>query len=382
MHIAIVHSFYSSAAPSGENLAVDLQADALRTAGHQVSIVCARTDELAQAAGYKLRTTAGLLTGTGQDPAPRLRALSPDIVHVHNLFPNFATRWLRNWSGPVVATIHNYRPMCAAGTLAREGSDCFECVGRRLPLPALRHRCYRDSLLATVPLAATQRGVNRHPLLRRADGIVMLADRAIRLYERAGLERMHRVSLVPNFVESPTATRSVSPDSRWVYVSRLSKEKGILPLLRNWPRDIPLDVWGDGPQRSEAETLASENIRVRGPLPRGKVLELLPRARGLVFPSMFSEGLPTIYLECLAAGTPVLARAGNSAADDIREHQTGRVFTDMSNLRGHLSAVDSNMSLYSRNAVARYQNHFSMEAWLDRICNVYSRAAQTNPMQP
>jgi len=34
------------------------------------------------------------------------------------------SNWLKRWSGPLVATLHNYRPACAAGTLFRDGKVC------------------------------------------------------------------------------------------------------------------------------------------------------------------------------------------------------------------------------------------------------------------
>lgn len=40
---------------------------------------------------------------------------------------------------------------CPRGDLYRNGQICLDCVGK-LPLPALRHGCYRGSRLATLPL--------------------------------------------------------------------------------------------------------------------------------------------------------------------------------------------------------------------------------------
>src|SRR6266702_8426604 len=91
-------------------------------------------------------------TGFGADPTEDLRRFAPDVVHVHNLLPNFGTRWLDRWPGPVVATLHNFRSMCPAGTLYRSGHVCTACPDGN-PGAALRHACYRGSTLATLPLA-------------------------------------------------------------------------------------------------------------------------------------------------------------------------------------------------------------------------------------
>ncbi|MDG4864954.1 glycosyltransferase, partial [Streptomyces sp. T-3] len=144
MRIAVVHSFYGSAAPSGENLVVAAQAEALRRAGHDVHLVTAATDDLADQPLYALRSATTVATGRGRSPLGRLRELAPDLVHVHNLFPNFGRAWVSSWRGPLVTSLHNYRPLCANGLLYREGALCTRCPdGDRWA--GLRGGCYRES---------------------------------------------------------------------------------------------------------------------------------------------------------------------------------------------------------------------------------------------
>ena len=107
MRVAIVHSYYSSRQPSGENVVVDAQAAALTEAGHDVHVVARRTDEEERRSLHSVRAAWTVATGVGADPTDELRAFRPDVVHVHNLFPNFGTSWLARWAGPVVATLRD-----------------------------------------------------------------------------------------------------------------------------------------------------------------------------------------------------------------------------------------------------------------------------------
>lgn len=376
MRVALLHSYYAGSAPSGENVAVDLQADALRTAGVDVTIVGVNTDDLAVRAGYRWRTALGVATGSGIDPTVRLRQTGCDVVHVHNLFPNFATRWLRTWPGPLVATVHNYRPLCAAGTLARDGAECTECVGRRVAAPALRHRCYRGSLPATVPLAvSTTGGVNRHQLLKRADRVVFLAPRAQRIYAEAGYSRLERTAVLPNFVH-PIGSRQVRDRDGlpWLYFGRLAPEKGVLRMLEHWPRDLPLTIYGAGPDQAAVERACTGAVVFRGPAPRQELLDRLRDHRGLIFPTMFAEGLPTVYLEALAAGLPVVARRGNSAADDIEAFGSGVVFERFEQLPAAVASLDSTYEARSMAAANRYLEAFSPSAWTAGIVDIYRQA--------
>ena len=83
---------------------MDAQAASLRAQGVDVRIIAARTDALESNGGYKLRSavtvTVTVATGSGLSPLKGLEEFRPDVVHVHNLFPNWGTGWLDRWEGP------------------------------------------------------------------------------------------------------------------------------------------------------------------------------------------------------------------------------------------------------------------------------------------
>jgi glycosyltransferase involved in cell wall biosynthesis len=326
MRIALVHSFYNSATPSGENETVREQTAALKRAGHEVFLLAAHTDELQHAPLYPLRAAVTVATGVGRSPLTQLRALAPDVVHVHNLFPNFGRSWTGKWDGALVATLHNYRPMCAAGTLYREGTACTRCPdGDRWA--GLRLGCYRRSKAATAPLAwAGRAGAAADRLLRRAERIVVLSEHSRDLYVQAGLEP-ERLEVIPNFVSEPESATPADPGqpNAWAFVGRLSTEKGILPLLRRWPADQPLDVVGDGELRDACRSAAPDSVRFLSNLPRAEVRRRMAYWRGLVFPSRCWENAPLVYAEALAAGLPVLAFPGSTVAQAVQDCGTGAV---------------------------------------------------------
>ena len=130
MRIAFVHSFYSSHQPSGENRVVEQQIAALRRVGHSVGLIDQHTDERERRKMYPLQVALTVATGRGPDPLRELDDFQPDIVHVHNLFPNYGRTWVDRWKGPLVATMHNYRPLCAGATLYRNEHACTDCLER------------------------------------------------------------------------------------------------------------------------------------------------------------------------------------------------------------------------------------------------------------
>jgi glycosyltransferase involved in cell wall biosynthesis len=376
MRIALVHSFYASAQPSGENQVVCAQVDALRGAGHDVLLVARYTDRVILERGYRIRTGLGVATGLGPDPTADLRAFSPDVVHVHNLFPNFGTRWLSRWEGPLVATMHNLRSLCANGLLYRDGHVCTLCPdGDRLA--SVRHGCYHHSPIATVPLAIRNgRGPTRDAVIARANRIIVLADRARAVFERFGV-LPGDMSLVPNFVSSvnPEA-RSAPVDERWISVGRLSEEKGFVELLREWPRGVPLDIVGDGPLRARVDAAAFPGVRVLGSMTSTELRLALPGYTGLVFSSRSLDGGPLVVLEALEAGIPVVARDGSGGADLVRSTGCGRVYSDQESggLAGALTAVRGGGDSLRERARASWNDRFSVTKWVAATIRTYEEA--------
>jgi glycosyltransferase involved in cell wall biosynthesis len=372
--IAVAHSFYGSGQPSGENEVVRDQVRALRAAGHEVELFAAHTDELSRDPLYPLRAAVRVAAGCGGSPLRGLRQYAPDVVHVHNLFPNFGRSWVREWEGPLVATLHNYRPLCAAGILYREGAECTRCLdGDRWA--GLRHGCYRGSRVATLPLAwAGRRGAAADPLLCRADRLVVLSALSRRIYMRAGVPG-ERLALVPNFVDAPRRDE-VRPDDagRWVVAARLTAEKGVLELLRQWPDGAPLDVVGDGDLSDACRAAAPSSVRFLGLLERAELRRRLPSWRGMVFCSRVYENMPLVYIESLAAGLPVLAFAGSSVAESVHETATGLVTRWEQPLAPVLAEASARFPGLRSRCREVYEEHFTERAWTSRTAEVYEEA--------
>ena len=143
------------------------------------------------------------MTGAGATPSLEDGAWRPDVVHVHNTFPNWGTQWIRQWGPRTVVTMHNFRTVCAAATLFRDGHVCHDCLARPV-LPAIRHKCYRDSRLHTVPLAlASAPGGGLRRLPTSAKRLIALNSDAQQLFRDTFGKP---VDLIPNFVDAVDAS--------------------------------------------------------------------------------------------------------------------------------------------------------------------------------
>lgn len=375
MRIAIVHSFYSGDSPSGENIVVEQQVAALRARGHDVRLIGRNTDDESSKPLYSLRAAITVASRRGPSPAADIEDFAPDVIHVHNLFPNFGQAWLSDQSRPVVATLHNYRPVCASGLLARDGVNCEQCLDRGSQR-SIVNRCYRESRVKTIPLAIATRDRGRRDLvLTKARQLICLSERSLDTYQSAGVDKS-KLSLIPNFAPDPGPLPPPDREAPWAFVGRLSAQKGIVQLLRAWPSHVPLRVVGAGPLEQEAKELAlGKLVEFVGHASSTEVTQVLATSRGLVFASRSREVAPLTYGEALAAGRPVLAIGDHSVADDVRAHTTGIAVQEFSDLREGMRLFDASLETLSLNARERFASVFSEAAWARSIENTYASAS-------
>jgi glycosyltransferase involved in cell wall biosynthesis len=349
---------------------------ALRDRGHDATLLGVQTDEVSDGRLYPLRAAFRVATGRGHNPLEQLHDLAPDIVHVHNVFPNFGRRWVEELDVPLVHTLHNYRPLCANGMLFREGAVCTLCPDGD-PLASLRYACYRGSRAATLPLTlANRRGPGADPLLTRADRIVVLSERQHEVYRAAGAP-ISRAVIWPNFLLDeldPGPARAPDPEGGWLFVGRLSEEKGILQLLERWPSGTPLRVVGDGPLLETVAAMAGPGVEVLGSVDRATVLDLMLTSIGLVFPSLWFEGAPLVYVEALAAGLPVLAAHPNGVADSVRRDATGAVLRWEDDLADVLRDAESRFPELRTRCRAVFEQRHTQAAYVSRAEETYEHA--------
>lgn len=319
MKVLLAHNYYGSSVPSGENHVFEAEAELLREHGHEVTEFLRHSDDI------RARGAWGAVQGAFSTPwnpfaakaiRHQLEGVHPDVVHVHNTFPLISPSIFHaiGLRAARILTLHNYRLFCPAAIPMRAGQVCTDCLDRRTILPALQHGCYRDSRLATLPLAAN---VALHRYLgtwtTQVDAFIALTEFQRQLMIEAGLPA-DRVYVKPNFYSgNPTV---VSWDERRpsvVFAGRLTTEKGVLALVRAWlmwGASAPeLRIVGDGGLRDELERLAATAPEVRisflRQLAGGAAQEEIARARLLVLPSEWFEGFPMVVREAFAFGTPV-----------------------------------------------------------------------------
>ena len=379
MRIAFVHSFYRSNSPSGETLSVQEWMQTLKNAGHETRLVNQKTDELAQSRLYPLKAALWVASGKGADPTPELLEFKPDVVHVQNLFPNYSTDWLQHWDGPLVTTLHNYRPLCANGMLYRDGSPCSLCPDGKL-WSSVQHRCYRGSRAATLPLTIrTVRNKGQDPLLARANRVVVLSERAKSIYIKHGV-RESDLDVIPSHAWRNFPPVSNKHSQEWVYVGRIEDSKGLAELMRIWPSSKKLKVIGTGPDMELAKELAPASVEFLGFVSDQVLEETTQGAMGFVFPSRWAETQGMAACEAWGAGLPVVSLEGNAISDSIDMHGLGATYSDRDpqSLLRAINFVENSPQDLRTKVQDFYRDTYSRERWLRLVEHTYKRVLESH----
>jgi glycosyltransferase involved in cell wall biosynthesis len=345
MRVAMLHNRYRTGQPSGENTVVAQTVDLLGNSGHEIDLYARNSDDIAEM-GRKDRALLPFRSvwsfAAERDLTQLLQANRPDLVHVHNTFPLFSASVLRaahRLDLPVVATLHNFRLLCANAVLQRDGKPCDSCIGR-LPLPAVRHSCYRDSRVQTLPLA-TSIGVHNslHTWQRYVDTFVVPSAFVAEKYVAAGFDPK-RFVVKPHAVPQPAGVRS-GPGEAAVFLGRLEPDKGFADLLEAWDSSLgKLVVVGDGSLREAAEERARNDpsVQVLGQLPWADGMAVLRSARVAVVPARSYETFGLVVVEAFAQGVPVVASRLGALAELVDDGETG-VLTEPGDPEGLRKAI-------------------------------------------
>lgn len=390
MRILILHNSYQFT--GGEDRAVAADRALLAAKGHETRLHRRSYEEIADRRGLP-RVGAALQVpwSAGSYRAVRelVRTWRPHVAHFHNIFPLIspsAYAACRAEAVPIVQTLHNYRLVCPAGTLLRDGKVCELCVGRA-PWPAVRYACYRGSRAQSAVMAAT---IGGHAFVGtwrdQVDAYIAPTAFTRGVLSRGGLPE-ERIFVRPNAVDDAGAGEYAGPHSA-VFVGRLSPEKGVDVLLDAWQRlpGIPLTVIGGGPLldhvRARIATPRLRHVTATGELPHAQALARIRGAGMLVAPSICYEGLPFVLLESLSAGVPVIASDLGGPAEVVTHGTSGLLFVPgsaraLSAAVCRLVETDGLARALADGARRRFAERYAPAASYSLLMDVYRRVGAT-----
>jgi glycosyltransferase involved in cell wall biosynthesis len=250
----------------------------------------------------------------------------PDVIHAHSwMVHSFIP--LKNWSrAKLVLTLHDYSLVCAKKTLMYQNAQCDgpsfqKCLGC-----SIGHYGFTKGIVTVLAQRSMETSVRSN-----IDMIIPVSQAVASGNNLVGSKRPFRI--IPNFI--PDDTRKPQNVSELfiaqlpkvpylLFVGALSTHKGINVLLQayaNLTAAPPLvligSIWPDSP------TKFPNNIIVLKNWPHDAVMEAWSRSLLGLVPSIWPEPCPTVVMEAMVSGRPVIASNIGGLTDIIINNETG-----------------------------------------------------------
>lgn len=379
-------------------------ARALSERGHEVRTLATRTandvDEDLRAnvdlAGMEL--DAGLALGQAkqffynatarQAMRDLIEDFKPDVAHLHIYYGQITPsilQPLKAASVPIVQTLHEYKIVCPAQYMIRNGQPCDACKGRKY-WHALAGRCNRGSFARTA--ISTMETVTSEALgaRRHVDRFLAVShfqrDRLVHM----GLDE-EKVSVLHNFSRSAERASDARGDY-FLFVGRIAEGKGLETLLRAYAlylagqdgSGIPLHIVGTGPDYDRLNALSrtlgiDEQVKWLGYSEGAALASEYRGCLALINPSELSETFGLTSLEAMGHGRAVIFSDRGALPEVARDGIDGYLVP-----AGDVSALSSRMTSLTHADAARLGNNgylranseFSEDVHIDRLVSIYA----------
>ncbi|MGA2781912.1 MAG: glycosyltransferase family 4 protein [Smithella sp.] len=380
--IAIVHNAYGKV--SGEEIVIDSLAALLAKRGMTVLRFSRFSAEIED---KRLGKITSFFSGIHNPFSRRafdqfLRETHPDIVHIHNLYPLISPSILLECTAqgiPVVMTVHNFRLACPNGLLLSHGEVCHRCLGGREYWCVLRN-CENDIFKSTG--YALRTAVAR--ILRRyydhVNHFLCLSTFQRDLLIKEGLPA-NRVTILANPMSLASETISNKGKNGYVaYVGRITPEKDVPTLIEAARRlsDLQFKFAGDYHRLPDVIKQKPDNCEFLGQLKTEDIVQFYHNARMVVFATRCYEGFPTVLLEAMSYGLPVVCSRIGGLPEIVDNGITGLLYEpgNADELADRIWTLWQNPALCQKLGEAgkrKVLEDYSAERLLNRLLGIYEK---------
>jgi glycosyltransferase involved in cell wall biosynthesis len=386
--VLIVHNYYKIF--GGEDTVVENEKSMLEKNGHKVFLYTKNNQDInTDGILNKLKAFVNTIFSykVYKEVKELIKREGIDIMHVHNTLllvsPSVYYAAFNN-KIPVVQTLHNFRFICPAATLARCGGICTLCPNKGM-IHSLKNKCYRKSFLQTLSVYLMFKFHNIIGTYRKVNAFIALTEFNKNLFEKYSVS-MRNIFVKPNF--SATNIKGCSNrviEDYFVYFGRLDEIKGVRNLLEYWSQynDSKLVIIGSGPEENYIKKFIDENkienIELKGFMERNQAHSILSRCKAIIIPSIWYEGFPMSIVESFFLGVPVIGSKLGNIESVIEPGYNGLLFNPNSanEFLEAIRAIDTNIEYNEKlntGAYNTYINKYTEELNYCNLMEIYNLA--------
>ena len=313
-----------------------------------------------------------------------IKKIRPDVIHIHNWhFGASPAVFIAAYKKkiPIVHTLHNYRLLCPSGTLFHNKNIFLDSLHQGFAWSAIKNRVYRDSFFQTLWLAVILWFHKKIGTWNKVDKYILLTPFSQNLFMNSSLKiSPDKFIAKPNFVEKNSTVSDLDRTDTFLFIGRLSEEKGILCLLNAFEKShFKLKIGGEGPLTNTVKEACKKhpNILYLGILDKKQVQEQMKECTALIFPSIWNEPFGLVLIEAFLLKMPIIASNLGAIPFILKDGYNGLLFEagNFVDLQNKLTewgnkSIEEKI-LFSKNAYQSYLENYTPDKNLDQLLSIY-----------
>ncbi|TWD92379.1 glycosyltransferase involved in cell wall biosynthesis [Neobacillus bataviensis] len=316
-----------------------------------------------------------------------LKEYSIDIAHLnlfqHQLSPSILYP-IKKRNIPVVYTVHDLKVLCPNYKMLTNGSVCEKCKGGKY-YNAVLNKCTKDSLLgSTVNMIESY----VHASLGIYKNFIDMFITPSNFYREKMIEwgfPAEKIVHIPNFVDPNQFTPSWEYEDYFLYIGRLSEEKGIFTLLQavnETQTNTKVKIAGTGPLQEELEKFIQQNnlsskVELLGFQSGSNLEQLVKNSKAVIMPSEWYENGPLALIESFAYGKLVIGSDIGGIPEHIDKGQNGFLFTpknynELASIMNKVNTFEnSKLKTMGISARKKVEDIYNNDYYMDKLLKIY-----------
>ncbi len=313
----------------------------------------------------------------------------PDIVHINNFQRQLSESIIEaiyKKNIPIIFTAHDVQAICPAITMLDKNKDICELCKNGKYINCIKKNCIKDSKLKSI-LGAIEGEYYRIKKVysKKISYIITPSEFYRQKLIEDGIDKK-KVETIYNSIDFEKYDLKTENKGYALYFGRLSKEKGILNLIKAFSK-IPnkkLYIAGDGPEKNKIIDIIEkndlkENIKLLGHLGQEEIKEYIRKCSFVVVPSIWYENCPYSILETLAIGKPVIGANIGGIPELVKNNENGLIFKydDVSDLENKMNILFNDSDLVQKlgdNAKKSAKELYSKDGYYKKIIKIYENS--------
>ena len=305
----------------------------------------------------------------------------PDLAHIHNIYTQISPSMLdtlKDQRVPVVMTVHDHHLISPQYNIWAEGcGDDFRDVGI---VKGTYARYHKASAMASFIQTAVYKFHRWLQIYEHNVDLFICPSQYMKRQLVAGGFPQEKIRVNHYGIDPHTIESRLDHDAYFLFVGRLSEEKGIETVIRvaKMIPDVKFKIVGRGPQMNRLHRLAEglTNVDFVGFRQGEELAALYQGAMAVLLPSRVHENFPLAVLEAMASGKPVIASHVGGVPEIVEDRVNGLLVAP-ADLHGWVEAImrlaydeEFRLSL-ARVARSTIEHRFQLDDHYRRLMAIY-----------